>query len=55
VLQLGAGYQSAKMDIYLTLKNVLNRQYFVAAHSGANDYNMPGEPRTLTASVRYRF
>lgn len=55
VMQLGAGYQSEKLDVSLTLGNVLNRKYFVAAHSGANDYNMPGAPRSLTASLRYRF
>lgn len=54
-LQLGAGYESSKFDLTLTVRNVLNRSYFAAAHSGANDYNMPGEPRTVLASARYRF
>ncbi len=55
VLQLGAGYASAKWDFTATLKNLLNRRYFAAAHSGANDYNMPGEPRSLLLAARYRF
>lgn len=55
VINLGAGYQEQKFDIAVTLKNLLNRKYFVAAHSGANDYNMPGEPRSLLVSARYRF
>lgn len=55
VINLGAGYEEQKFDISVTLKNLLNRQYYVAAHSGANDYNMPGEPRALLVSVRYRF
>lgn len=55
VLHLGAGYTGDKVDVTLTLKNLAGRKYYVAAHSGANDYNMPGEPRTLQASARYRF
>ncbi|GAC1321842.1 MAG: hypothetical protein NVS3B11_13910 [Collimonas sp.] len=55
VLNLGGGYQVKKFDIAVTLKNLLNRKYFVAAHSGANDYNMPGEPLSLLVTARYRF
>lgn len=55
VLQLGAGYDSGKVDVTVTVRNLLNRAYFVSAHSGANDYNMPGEPRTVLVSARYRF
>ncbi|WP_198120793.1 TonB-dependent receptor [Massilia rhizosphaerae] len=55
VLQLGAGYEGRKIDVTFTLRNVLNRRYFVSAHSGANDYNMPGEPRTVLVNARYRF
>lgn len=55
VINLGAGYEEKKFDVAITLKNLLNRKYYVAAHSGANDYNMPGEPRSLFVSARYRF
>jgi catecholate siderophore receptor len=55
VLQLGAGYEGRKVDVTVTLRNLMNRRYFVSAHSGANDYNMPGEPRTVLVSARYRF
>jgi catecholate siderophore receptor len=55
VINLGAGYEEKKFDVAVTLKNLLNRKYFAAAHSGANDYNMPGEPRSLLVSARYRF
>jgi catecholate siderophore receptor len=55
VLQLGAGYDSGKVDVTVTVRNLLNRTYFVSAHSGANDYNLPGEPRTVLVSARYRF
>lgn len=55
VVNLGAGYEQPKFDVAVTLKNLLNRKYYVAGHSGANDYNMPGEPRALLVSARYRF
>jgi catecholate siderophore receptor len=55
VVHLAAGYQAKAFDIAITLKNLLNRRYYVAAHGGANDYNMPGEPRSLLVSARYRF
>jgi catecholate siderophore receptor len=55
VINLGAGYTDRKVDVAFTLKNLLNRKYYVSAHSGANDYNMPGEPRSLLISARYRF
>ncbi|MFC5476361.1 TonB-dependent receptor [Paraherbaspirillum soli] len=55
VINLGAGYEERKFDVAVTLKNLLNRKYFVAGHGGANDYNMPGEPRSLLVSARYRF
>ena len=55
VIHLGAGYEEKKFDVAVTLKNLLNRRYYVAGHSGANDYNMPGEPRSLLVSARYRF
>ncbi len=55
VIHLGAGYADKSLDVAITLKNILNRRYYAAAHGGANDYNMPGEPRSLFVSARYRF
>ena len=55
VINLGAGYEEQKFDVAVTLKNLFNRRYTVAAHGGANDYNMPGEPRSVLVSARYRF
>lgn len=55
VIHLGAGYEQPKFDVTVTLKNLLNRKYYVSGHSGANDYNMPGEPRSLLVAARYRF
>jgi catecholate siderophore receptor len=55
VINLGAGYQAPKWDATLSLKNLSDRKYYVAGHSGANDYNLLGEPRTLIVATRYRF
>jgi catecholate siderophore receptor len=55
VLNLAAGYQGKDVEVNLTLRNLLDRKYFVAAHSGADDYNLPGEPRTLMVTTRIRF
>jgi len=55
VINLGAGYESRRFDLAATLQNLLNHQYFIAGHSGANDYNMPGQPIGITVGARYRF
>lgn len=55
VIHLGAGYHARKVDVAVTLKNLLGRKYFIAAHGGANDYNMPGDPRSVLLTARYRF
>lgn len=53
VFNLGAGYRSKRVDVTLTLDNIFNRRYFISAHGNADLYNMPGEPRTLTAAVKW--
>jgi catecholate siderophore receptor len=55
VLNLAAGFQGKDLEVNVTLRNLLDRKYFVAAHSGAEDYNLPGEPRTLMVTTRIRF
>ncbi|QTD46727.1 TonB-dependent receptor [Ottowia testudinis] len=55
VMNLAAGYEGRHFDVTVSLKNVLDRRYTVSAHGGANDYNMPGEPRSLIVAARYRF
>lgn len=55
LINVGTGHESGKFDVTLTLKNLLDRKCFVSAHSGANDYNMPGEPRSLLVAARYRY
>lgn len=53
VFNLGAGYRSRRVDVTLTLDNLFNRRYFISAHGNSDLYNMPGEPRTLTATVKW--
>lgn len=50
---LGAGYHGKNVDVTLTLENLFDRKYFIAAHGNADMYNMPGAPRTLTAAARW--
>ncbi|WP_035053280.1 TonB-dependent receptor [Andreprevotia chitinilytica] len=52
---IGLIYQGKKFDANLMLKNVANVKYYVAGHSGADDYNMPGAPRTVSVSGRWHF
>ncbi|WP_323121168.1 TonB-dependent receptor [Burkholderia alba] len=53
IFNLGAGYRSKRVDVTLTLDNLFDRKYFISAHGNADLYNMPGEPRTLTAAVKW--
>ena len=53
-VDLGAGYRSRHVDVTLTLQNLFNRSYFIAGHSGAENYNMPGAPRTALVALRYK-
>lgn len=54
VVDVGAGYRGKEVDLTLTAGNVLNRQYFISGHSGANDYNMPGTPRNVLLAMRWK-
>jgi catecholate siderophore receptor len=35
VINLATGYQAGKLEFNVSLRNLFNRRYFVAAHSGA--------------------
>lgn len=50
---LGTGYHGKKVDLTLTLDNLFDRKYFIAAHGNADMYNMPGAPRTLAVTARW--
>ncbi|MFP4592384.1 TonB-dependent siderophore receptor [uncultured Ralstonia sp.] len=53
-VDLGAGYRSKHVDVTLNLQNLFNRAYYVSGHGGAENYNMPGAPRTALLGVRYK-
>lgn len=53
-VDLGAGYRSKHVDVTLNLQNLFNRAYYVSAHGGAENYNMPGAPRMALLGVRYK-
>ncbi len=53
-VDLGAGYRSKHLDVTLNLQNLFNRAYYVSAHGGAENYNMPGAPRMALLGVRYK-
>ncbi|RKP48404.1 TonB-dependent receptor [Trinickia fusca] len=53
-VDLGAGYRSKHLDVTLTVQNLLDRTYYVSAHGGAENYNMPGAPLTALVGVRYK-
>ena len=53
-VDLGAGYRSKNVDVTLNLQNLFNRAYYVSAHGGAENYNMPGAPRMALLGVRYK-
>ncbi|EEG09214.1 TonB-dependent receptor [Pseudogulbenkiania ferrooxidans] len=52
---LGTGYSGKSLEVNFTLKNVFDKKYYISAHSGANDYNMPGAPRTAEVTARWKF
>lgn len=53
-VDLGAGYRSKHVDVTLNLQNLFNRAYYVSAHGGAENYNLPGAPRMALLGVRYK-
>lgn len=52
---VGVYYNQPSWDAALLLKNVADTTYFVSAHSGADNYNMYGAPRTLELNAHWRF
>ncbi len=55
VLNAAVGYKTDQYDVTLNLNNLLDREYFVSGHSGANDSNMMGDPLNVQLALRYRF
>lgn len=54
-MDLALFYRAKPWDLALNLKNVGDARYFASAHGGNDNLNTPGAPRTIEASVRYRF
>lgn len=52
---LAAFYESRAFDLRLAVNNVGNTRYFESAHGGADNYNTPGAPRNVEASLRLKF
>ncbi len=54
-MDLALFYRAKPWDIALNLKNVADARYFASAHGSNDNLNTPGAPRTIEASVRYKF
>lgn len=54
--ELPYGFYAAAGAQYVTLAldNRFDRRYFISAHDNADMFHMPGEPRALTVSVKWR-
>lgn len=55
VLNAAVGYKNDNYDVNFNINNLLDREYFVSGHSGANDSNMMGDPLNIQMALRYRF
>ena len=43
------------VELQLNVKNLLDQRYWAASHLHVNRYILPGEGRTFSASLLYRF
>jgi catecholate siderophore receptor len=50
-----AGYQIAKLDLQLNVNNLFNKKYIVSGHGSVGNLNLPGAPRSVQLTARYRF
>lgn len=48
-------YQAKAYDVALNVKNLADKSYFVSGHGASNNLNMPGTPRSVELSARFRF
>jgi catecholate siderophore receptor len=49
------GYQWQKLDLQLNMTNLFNRDYIVSGHGTSPNLNLPGAPRAVQLTARYRF
>lgn len=50
-----AYYRHAGIDLTLNLTNLFDRAYIVAGHGSSKNLNLPGSPRSVQLTARYRF
>ena len=50
-----AYYRMKALDLQLKLNNLFDRHYIVAGHGSSPNLNLPGAPRSLQLTARYRF
>lgn len=48
-------YQTKAYDLALNLKNLSDAKYFASGHGASNNLNMPGAPRSIQLTGRFRF
>ncbi|MCT9811076.1 TonB-dependent siderophore receptor [Acidovorax sp. Be4] len=48
-------YRMDGLDLQLKLNNLFDRQYIVSGHGSVANLNMPGAPRSVQLTARYRF
>ena len=50
-----AYYRHRGIDLTLNLTNLFDRDYIVAGHGSSKNLNLPGSPRSVQLTARYRF
>ncbi|WP_292931503.1 TonB-dependent siderophore receptor [Noviherbaspirillum sp.] len=48
-------YRAGKVDLTLNLTNLFDRKYIVAGHGSSANLNLPGAPRAVQLTARYKF
>ncbi len=49
-----AWYRHGAFEAQLNLYNLFDKRYIVSAHGTNPNLNMPGAPRSVMATIRYR-
>lgn len=49
-----AWYRRGSFEAQLNLYNVFNQGYIVSGHGSSPNLNLPGAPRSVMATLRYR-
>jgi catecholate siderophore receptor len=50
-----AYWRQRAWDLQLNLYNLLDRRYIVAGHGSSPNLNLPGAPRSIQLTARFRF